>query len=93
MSKQYIRRCPVKLIGKDLREVDLGDISTVYPCAMSADLDASIWLVLCHCGVEFTCHADKLLDRQVTSCGQCVENGKVQSEVAYLDRTDCYEMQ
>ena len=92
MSKQYIRPCPVRLIGKDLREKDLGRLTAVYPCAIAADLDASIWLIECRCGIEFIAHADKLLSGEVSSCGQCVDTDAVQSEVAYLDFPDCYDL-
>lgn len=93
MSKQYIRPCPVKLIGRNLRELDFGHLTPIYPCAISADMDVSIWLMVCACGIEFMTHADKLINSEVTSCGQCIESNAVQSEVAYLDLSDCYEMQ
>lgn len=93
MSKEYIRPCPVRLIGRDLREDIFSNLTPIYPCAIAADLDASIWLVECGCGIEFKGHADKLINQEVTSCGQCKDSGKVQSEVAYLDLPDCYEKQ
>ena len=91
MNKQYIRPCPVRLIGKDLRDVDLGSLVAIYPCAIAADLDASIWLVECGCGVEFKIHSAKLLSHEVTSCGQCDEAGDIQSEAPYIMLPDCYE--
>jgi len=91
MSKQYIRPCPVRLIGADLREADLGSLVALHPCAIAADLDASIWLVKCRCGVEFTSHAEKLINREVTSCGQCSEADDIQPEAPYLDRPDFSE--
>ena len=93
MSKQYIRPCPVRLIGRDLRVEKFSNLTPVHPCALSADLDTSIWLVKCGCGVEFITHADKLLSHEVASCGQCDGANKVQSEVAYLELPDCYEDQ
>ena len=93
MSKQYIRPCPVRLIGRDLRKTEFNNLTPVYPCALAADLDASIWLVECSCGVEFITHADKLLSHEVASCGQCDGTNMVQSEVAYLELPDCYENQ
>ena len=92
MSKQYIRPCPVRLIGKDLREKVLGQLRAVYPCAIAADLDESVWLMECGCGVEFIAHADKLLNGEVSSCGQCIDADAVQSEVAYLELPDCYDL-
>lgn len=91
MSKQYIRPCPVRLIGRDLREEEFSKLTPIYPCAIAADLDASIWLVECGCGIEFKTHADNLISREVTTCGQCEASNKVQSEVAYLELPDCYE--
>ena len=91
MSKQYIRPCPVRLIGRDLREADLGSLVAIYPCAIAADLDASIWLVECDCGVEFKTHSDKLLSGEVTSCGQCGGACEWQSEAPYIMLPDCYE--
>ena len=90
MIKQYIRPCPVRLIGRDLREEKFTNLTPVYPCAVAADLDASIWLVECGCGIEFKTHADNLLSHEVTSCGKCKESGRIQSEVAYLVLPDCY---
>ena len=92
MSKQYIRPCPVRLIGRDLREENFSKFTPIYPCAIAADLDASIWLVECDCGIEFKTHADRLLNQEVTSCGQCVDTDTVQSEVAYLELSDCYDL-
>ena len=91
MIKQYIRPCPVRLIGKDLRTEEFSNLTPIYPCAIPADLDASIWLVECGCGIEFKTHAYKLINQEVSSCGQCEESGKVQSEVGYLELPDCYE--
>ena len=93
MIKQYIRPCPVRLIGRDLRAEEFSNFTPIYPCAIAADLDASIWLVGCSCGVEFITHADELHSHEVESCGQCDGSNKVQSEVAYLELPDCYEDQ
>ena len=91
MSKQYVRPCPVRLIGRDLRDADLGQLEALYPCAIAAGLDASIWLVKCTCGVEFRAHTEKLLSREVTSCGQCDEAGDIQSEAPYIVLPNGYE--
>lgn len=91
-TKTYIRPCPVRLIGCDLRNEELGGLRALYPSAIAADLDANIWLVICRCGTEFTCHADKLLKHDVESCGQCVENGNIQSEIAYIEQPDCDDL-
>lgn len=92
MTKQYIRASPVRLIGVELRNEDLGDLTPLYPCAIDADLVANIWLAMCSCGVEFTCHADKLISGEVLSCGQCIDTDAVQSEVSYLELADCYDL-
>ena len=92
MTKHYIRPCPVRLIGPDLRNEEIESLTPLYPCAIDADLVSNIWLVRCGCGIEFNCHADKLPGREVTSCGQCVDGAPVQSEIPYLDLSGCSDL-